>query len=156
MTEHSTSLKKDGQQSQMYGFGDGKYYSEHLGNPLIYAKIGDIFPSQNMKFLNRSVVSEMSLWVGLFGLLTGLIGLMVISSSNKFHYTMTFMCLSFLIGILMIVVGSVNIKYGDDTEAIYTDLCISQKSEVNEIRRVRSQNIDQIMCSERCPCWSGY
>ena len=33
------------QYNQMYGFGDGKYYSEHLGNPLIYAKIGDLFPS---------------------------------------------------------------------------------------------------------------
>jgi len=31
--------------NRMYGFGDGKYYSEHMGNPMIYAKIGGLFPS---------------------------------------------------------------------------------------------------------------
>ncbi len=100
----------------MYGFGDGKYYAEHLGNPMIYAKIGEIFPSQNLKFLNRSIVTELSLWAGLFGLLTGIIGLLVVSSSAKIHYTMTFMCLSLLIGILLICLGAFNIKYGENIE----------------------------------------
>lgn len=56
----------------------------------------------------------------------------------------------------MIVVGSANLKYGENIEEIYTDLCIGKSSEIDEIRRIRVQNIDQIMCSERCPCWSGY
>lgn len=60
----------------------------------------------------------MSLWAGLFGLLTGLIGIMVVSTS-KLQYVAPFTCLSLLIGILMIVVGSVNLKYGEDTKAIY-------------------------------------
>lgn len=103
----------------MYGFGDGKKYTEHLGNPLIYSKIADFIPSQNLKLLNRSVVSEMSLWVGLFGLLTGIIGMLVITTKNKIYYTLSFSCLALLIGILMISVGALNLKYGEDTQEAY-------------------------------------
>ena len=109
-----------------------------------------------MKFLNRSIVTELSLWAGLFGLLTGIIGLLVVSSSAKIHYTTTFTCLSMLIGILLICLGAFNLKYGENMEEIYTDLCIGKSKEIEEIRRIRAQNIDQIMCTSRCPCWSGY
>jgi hypothetical protein len=56
----------------------------------------------------------------------------------------------------MICLGAANLKYGENIEEIYTDLCIGKSSEIQEIRRIRTQNIDQIMCTSRCPCWSGF
>ena len=74
---------------------------------MIYSKSKKFLPEPDGLNYTRSVVAELSLWAGLFSIITGILGFLSITY-GKIHYTCSFVVLSFIIGVLLIVAGSLN------------------------------------------------
>lgn len=100
-----------------------------------------MLPATDKQSLSRNLITEMSLWAGVFGILTGVIGCLAVKY-NKMHYICSFSCLALFIGVLLITAGSLNIQYGEQVDNTYTELCVNKRAEVEEIRWLRTQSID--------------
>lgn len=95
--------------------------------------------------------------VGASSLITGVLG-WVYLFTRKTHVTCIFSTLTVVIGLLLIMAGSVALSYGNITSRAFATLCenFGNRAEIEKIREMYRANIDSLMCSDKCPCWSGY
>ena len=88
-----------------YGFGDGKAFNEKNGNPNIYSMSRKFLPAFNGIDYSRATIGELSLFSGLFALINGILGALVVYN-RKPYFIWSFSVMSLIIGAFLITAGS--------------------------------------------------
>lgn len=47
-------------------------------------------------------------------------------------------------------------RYGKTLETQYSDLCEDRETMMDELQGLINKYVAKTMCSDECPCWSGY
>ena len=89
-----------------YGFGDGKAFNEKNGNPNIYSMSRKFLPAFNGIDYSRATIGELSLFSGLFALINGILGALVVYN-RKPYFIWSFSVMSLIIGVFLITAGSI-------------------------------------------------
>ena len=61
-----------------------------------------------------------------------------------------------IMSFVLMLFGSYVVKYGKTMRDQYDDLCIDRRDTMEELHAQATKYISKTMCSEECPCWSGY
>lgn len=93
--------------------------------------------------------------VGLLTLLTALLGCCVCKSKNKACFAVPFGIITFIIGVVLIVLGVLAVSAGSllTPETFKGPICSNAKAQ--DVRAAYTNAIDKVMCSDVCPCANG-
>ena len=83
-------------------------YESRYGNPLIYGKVYSFLPEFEGINFERNVFAELSLFGGIFAIVTALLGLCTVYQ-RKFFFTCPFAAMSGTIGLILIIAGALSI-----------------------------------------------
>ena len=125
------------------------------GNPDIYEKTASFLPEADSLQLSKSTFADICLFGGIFAIMTGFLGFASICW-RKPYFTCPFVYLSFSVGFLLVVAGTISLQYGKNSKFIFNELCFEFEQETSDFRQRYSENIDVHMCTDYCPCWSGH
>lgn len=81
------------------------------GNPDIYEKTSQFIPEAEALKLSKSTFADICLFGGIFAIMTAFLGFASICW-RKPYFTCPFVYLSFSVGFLLVIAGSISLEYG--------------------------------------------
>ena len=103
------------------------------GNPKIYSKTGKFLPNFEGWNMSKNIFAELSLFGGVFTILTGLLGMCAVKW-RKPYFTCPFASMSLIIGIVLILAGLLSVEFGRISETILSRMCDKFSNQTNYIQ----------------------